>query len=97
MFLFSSDSFNYTQARSFCQKWNASLAHVVSEERTEGLAKFLLQNVSSFVGLSSSGKERIWKNEYGTYKIFFTDLISKIIIFIYMIRAKIFKVCYNVL
>ncbi|EZA61496.1 hypothetical protein DMN91_004338 [Ooceraea biroi] len=64
MFLFSSESLNYTQARSFCHKWNASLAHVISEERTEGLGKFVSQNVSSFVGLSSSVKEKIWKNEF---------------------------------
>ncbi|XP_011346651.1 uncharacterized protein LOC105284668 [Ooceraea biroi] len=66
MFLFSSESLNYTQARSFCHKWNASLAHVISEERTEGLGKFVSQNVSSFVGLSSSVKEKIWKNEFST-------------------------------
>jgi len=65
MFLFSSESLNYTQARSFCHKWNASLAHVISEERTEGLGKLVSQNVSSFVGLSSSNEERIWKNEFG--------------------------------
>jgi hypothetical protein len=65
MFLFSSESLNYTQARNSCHKWNASLAHVISEERTEGLGKLVSQNVSSFVGLSSSNEERIWKNEFG--------------------------------
>ncbi|XP_072760779.1 uncharacterized protein [Anoplolepis gracilipes] len=65
MFIFSSESLNYTQAQSFCQKRNASLAHVISEERTEGLARFLLQNHPNFVGLSNNDKERIWKNEFG--------------------------------
>ncbi|XP_070168703.1 uncharacterized protein [Polyergus mexicanus] len=66
MFIFSSESLNYTQAQSFCRKRNASLAHIISEERTEGLAKFVSQNHPSFVGLSNNNnKERIWKNEFG--------------------------------
>ncbi|KAL6259868.1 hypothetical protein P5V15_009778 [Pogonomyrmex californicus] len=66
IFVFSSESLNYTEARSFCQKRNASLAHVISEERTEGLGKYVSQNLSRFVGLSSGeSKERIWKNEFG--------------------------------
>ncbi|KYQ55748.1 C-type lectin domain family 4 member F [Trachymyrmex zeteki] len=65
IFLFSSEVLNYTEARSFCQKRNASLAHVISEERTEGLGKLMPQNFSRFVGLSSERNERIWKNEFG--------------------------------
>ncbi|XP_011696132.1 PREDICTED: uncharacterized protein LOC105454888 [Wasmannia auropunctata] len=64
MFMFSSESLNYTEARSFCQKRNASLAHVISEERTENLGKLVSQNISRFVGLSSESRERIWKNEF---------------------------------
>ncbi|XP_025262247.1 C-type lectin domain family 4 member E [Camponotus floridanus] len=63
MFIFSSESLNYTQAQSFCRKRNSSLAHVISEERTEGLVKFVSQNRPSFVGLSN--KEGIWKNDFG--------------------------------
>lgn len=74
MFVFSSESLNYTQAQSFCRKRNASLAHVISEERTEGLARFVSQNRPSFVGLSKNDKEGIWKNEFGN-RNFFTDLI----------------------
>lgn len=66
MFLFSSDSLNYTQARSFCQERNASLAHVISEVRTDGLGRYVSPSIPSFVGLSNSDGERIWKNEYGT-------------------------------
>lgn len=62
MFIFSSESLNYTQAQSFCRKRNSSLAHVISEERTEGLVKFVSQNRPSFVGLSN--KEGIWKNDF---------------------------------
>ncbi|KYM96008.1 Lithostathine [Cyphomyrmex costatus] len=65
MFIFSSEVLNYTEARSFCQKRNASLAHIISEERTEGLGKLMSQNLSRFVGLSSKRNERIWKNEFG--------------------------------
>ncbi|KYM82961.1 hypothetical protein ALC53_06673 [Atta colombica] len=65
MFLFSSEILNYTEARNFCQKRNASLAHVISEERTEGLGKLMSQNFSRFIGLSSERNERIWKNEFG--------------------------------
>ncbi|XP_029169056.1 uncharacterized protein LOC114939009 [Nylanderia fulva] len=65
MFVFSSTSLNYTEAQSFCRKRNASLAHVISEERTEGLARFVSQNRPSFVGLSNNDKEGIWKNEFG--------------------------------
>lgn len=74
MFVFSSESLNYTQAQSFCRKRNASLAHVISEERTEALARFVSQNRPSFVGLSKNDKEGIWKNEFGN-RNFFTDLI----------------------
>lgn len=66
VFLLSSEGLNYTEARSFCQKRNASLAHVISEERTEGLSKFVSQNLPRYVGLSSGENgERIWKNEFG--------------------------------
>lgn len=66
VFIFSFRSLNYTQARSFCRERNASLAHIISEVRTDGLGKFVSPNSPSFVGLSSNDKERIWKNEYGT-------------------------------
>lgn len=70
IFMLSSESLNYTEARSFCQKRNASLAHVISEERTEGLAKFVSENLPRFVGLSSGeNKERIWKNEFGNSRL----------------------------
>lgn len=65
MFVFSLERFNYTQARNFCRNQNASLAHVISEERTEGLGKFVSRDLPSFVGLSNNDKERIWKNEFG--------------------------------
>ncbi|XP_011161190.1 uncharacterized protein LOC105196783 [Solenopsis invicta] len=65
IFLFSFEHLNYTDARNFCQKRNGSLAHVISEERTEGLGKFVSHNISRFIGLSSESKERIWKNEFG--------------------------------
>lgn len=68
MFIFSSESLNYTQAQSFCRKRNSSLAHVISEERTEGLVKFVSQNRPSFVGLSN--KEGIWKNDFGNWQFF---------------------------
>lgn len=81
IFLFSSEVLNYTEARSFCQKRNASLAHVISEERTEGLGKLMPQNFSRFVGLSSERNERIWKNEFGNLLPLFTYLICSKIIF----------------
>ncbi|XP_011876607.1 PREDICTED: uncharacterized protein LOC105566856 [Vollenhovia emeryi] len=66
IFVLSAESLNYTEARSFCQKQNASLAHVISEERTEGLGKFVSQNPPRFVGLSSGeNRQRIWRNEFG--------------------------------
>lgn len=75
MFIFSSESLNYTQAQSFCRKRNASLAHVISEERTEGLAKFMSQNHSSFVGLSN--KEGIWKNDFGKWQFFYRLYLAR--------------------
>lgn len=63
--MLSSERLNYTQARDFCRDQNASLAHVISEERTEGLGKFVSRDLPSFVGLSNNDKERIWKNEFG--------------------------------
>ncbi|XP_020286919.1 C-type lectin domain family 4 member E [Pseudomyrmex gracilis] len=65
VFVLSSERLNYTQARDFCRDQNASLAHVISEERTEGLGKFVSRDLPSFVGLSNNDKERIWKNEFG--------------------------------
>ncbi|XP_012218290.1 uncharacterized protein [Linepithema humile] len=65
LFVLSSERLNYTQARNFCQERNASLTHVISEERTEGLGKLISQNFPSFVGLSNKDKEKIWKNEFG--------------------------------
>ncbi|XP_032670449.1 uncharacterized protein LOC116843800 [Odontomachus brunneus] len=65
IFLFSSESLNYTQARTFCREKNATLAHVISEERTEGLAKFVSSTLPRYVGLSNNDKERIWKNDFG--------------------------------
>lgn len=75
MFVFSSEELNYTQANSFCQEQNASLAHVISEERTDGLAKFVSPNIPSFVGLSNNDKEKIWKNAFGNFAIFFINII----------------------
>lgn len=66
IFVFSTEKLNYLEARSFCHKRNASLAHVISEERTEGLGKLVSQNLPRFVGLSSGeNRERVWKNEFG--------------------------------
>ncbi|KAL0123131.1 hypothetical protein PUN28_007636 [Cardiocondyla obscurior] len=66
IFILPSEILNYTEARDFCQKRNSSLAHVISEERTEGLGKFVAHNLHRYVGLSSGDdKERIWKNEFG--------------------------------
>ncbi|XP_014486713.1 PREDICTED: C-type lectin domain family 4 member E [Dinoponera quadriceps] len=65
VFLFSSDHLNYTQARTFCRERKASLAHVISEERTEGLARFVSPSTPRYVGLSNIDSERIWKNEFG--------------------------------
>ncbi|KAG7211815.1 hypothetical protein KM043_011046 [Ampulex compressa] len=64
VFLFMSKSLNFTQARAVCQKANASLAHIISEERTDGLAKYIPRNMPTFVGLSNRDEERIWKNEF---------------------------------
>ncbi|XP_011148605.1 uncharacterized protein LOC105188707 [Harpegnathos saltator] len=64
IFLFSSENLNYTQARTFCRGKNASLAHIISEERTEGLAKFVSPTTPRFVGLSNNDGERIWKNVF---------------------------------
>jgi len=65
LFVLSSERLNYTQARNFCQERNASLTHVISEERTEGLGKLISQNFPSFVGLSNRDNGKIWKNEFG--------------------------------
>ncbi|XP_012283231.1 uncharacterized protein LOC105701235 isoform X2 [Orussus abietinus] len=64
IFLLSMNKKNYTKARESCQKLNGSLAHVVSEERTEGLAKLISESLTFFVGLSNRDKERIWTNEF---------------------------------
>ncbi|EFN78463.1 hypothetical protein EAI_13335 [Harpegnathos saltator] len=79
IFLFSSENLNYTQARTFCRGKNASLAHIISEERTEGLAKFVSPTTPRFVGLSNNDGERIWKNVFGIRYFLF--------IFIYYVRA----------
>ena len=65
IFVFSSDNLNYSQAQTACQKINASLAHIISEERTNGVAKYILPNTPTFVGLSNRNDEKIWKNEFG--------------------------------
>ncbi|CAK9829597.1 CD209 antigen-like protein D [Anthophora retusa] len=65
IFVFSSNNLNYNQAQIACQKMNASLAHIISEERTNGLAKYISLNTPTFVGLSNRNKENFWKNEYG--------------------------------
>ncbi|CAD1474925.1 unnamed protein product, partial [Heterotrigona itama] len=53
IFVFSSDNLNYSQAQTACQKINASLAHIISEERTNGVAKYILPNTPTFIGLSN--------------------------------------------
>ncbi|XP_033215589.1 lithostathine-1 [Belonocnema kinseyi] len=62
LFMFFEDRLNFTDARLSCQNLNGTLAHVISEERTEGLAKFI-GNSPTYVGLSSQGEKRNWKNE----------------------------------
>ncbi|XP_053975358.1 uncharacterized protein LOC128874553 [Hylaeus volcanicus] len=64
VFVFSSNNLNYSQAQISCQKMNASLAHVISEERTNGLARHISENAPTFVGLSNRDHENIWKNEF---------------------------------
>ncbi|XP_015436509.1 PREDICTED: uncharacterized protein LOC107191881 [Dufourea novaeangliae] len=64
VFVFSSNNVNYSQAQNSCQKINSSLAHIISEERTSGLAKYISQNTPTFVGLSNNDREKIWKNEF---------------------------------
>ncbi|XP_076290562.1 CD209 antigen-like protein C [Lasioglossum baleicum] len=65
VFVISNNHLNYSQAQGSCQKMNSTLAHIISEERTEGLAKYISENTSIFVGLSNRGHEKIWKNEFG--------------------------------
>ncbi|XP_046426792.1 uncharacterized protein LOC124182960 [Neodiprion fabricii] len=56
---------NYSTAREKCAAWGGKLAHVVSAVRTDLLATLMTGNISrAFVGLSSQGKERLWKNEF---------------------------------
>lgn len=64
LFLFFEEPFNFPAAQLVCGKLNATLAHVISEERTEGLMR-IIGNVPTFVGLSSQGEKRSWKNEFG--------------------------------
>ncbi|XP_076249006.1 C-type lectin domain family 4 member E [Calliopsis andreniformis] len=64
IFVFSSHSLNYSQAQITCLKMNATLAHIISEERTNGLAKYISQNTPTFVGLSNRDEENIWKNAF---------------------------------
>lgn len=64
VFYISYERKNYTNAREACRMLRGSLAHVVSEERTDGLGK-LLDNVPTFVGLSNQDNENVWKNEFG--------------------------------
>ncbi|XP_076636920.1 lithostathine isoform X2 [Colletes latitarsis] len=64
VFLFSSDDLSYSQAQISCQKMNASIAHIISEQRTNELAKYILQNTPTFVGLSNRDHENVWKNEF---------------------------------
>ncbi|KAF7406084.1 hypothetical protein HZH68_005453 [Vespula germanica] len=52
LFILSDNNLNYTQAQMFCQKLNGSLAHVISEERMNGLAKYLSHKIPRYVGLS---------------------------------------------
>ncbi|XP_029033340.2 uncharacterized protein LOC114871515 [Osmia bicornis bicornis] len=65
VFVFSNNNLNYSQAQAACQKMNASLAHVISEERTNGFAKYISQNTPTFVGLSNHDRKSLWKNEFG--------------------------------
>ncbi|KAK2587591.1 hypothetical protein KPH14_003719 [Odynerus spinipes] len=65
IFILSSNNLNYTQAETFCRKLNGSLAHVISEERTNGLAKFTSHKIPRYIGLSNNDDERIWKNAFG--------------------------------
>ncbi|XP_035731748.1 C-type lectin domain family 4 member E-like [Vespa mandarinia] len=64
LFMLSNNNLNYTQAQMFCQKLNGSLAHVISEERMNGLAKFLSHKIPRYVGLSNNDDEKIWKNSF---------------------------------
>ncbi|XP_076675715.1 uncharacterized protein LOC143372917 [Andrena cerasifolii] len=64
VFIFSSNNLNYSQAQISCQKFNASLAHIISEERTNGLAKYISQNTPTLVGLSNRDHKSSWKNEF---------------------------------
>ncbi|XP_043479496.1 uncharacterized protein LOC122509455 [Leptopilina heterotoma] len=63
LFLFFEEPFNFAAARLTCGNLNSTLAHVISEERTEGLTK-IIGNVPTFVGLSSQDRKRTWKNEF---------------------------------
>ncbi|XP_043276896.1 uncharacterized protein [Venturia canescens] len=63
LFYISEEHLNYTDARESCRKMRATLAHIASEERTEGLGKMLSTN-RTFVGLSNRDDERRWKNEF---------------------------------
>ncbi|XP_078045983.1 uncharacterized protein LOC144474703 isoform X2 [Augochlora pura] len=64
IFVISNNYLNYSQAEISCQKINSTLAHIISEERTEGLAKYISENTPTFVGLSSRDHEKIWKNQF---------------------------------
>ncbi|XP_076397700.1 C-type lectin domain family 6 member A isoform X2 [Megachile rotundata] len=64
MFIFSHNNLNFSQAQAACQKMNASLAHIISEERTHGLAKYISQNAPTFVGLSNRNGNSVWQNEF---------------------------------
>lgn len=64
MFAFSSNNLNYSQAQGACQKMNASLAHIISEERTNGLAKYISLDRPAYVGLSKRDNEKFWTNEF---------------------------------
>ncbi|XP_046745857.1 uncharacterized protein LOC124411048 [Diprion similis] len=56
---------NYSTARKECAAWGGKLAHVASAVRTDLLASLMTGNINAvFVGLSSEGKERLWKNEF---------------------------------
>lgn len=74
IFVFSSNNLNYSQAQISCQKINASLAHIISEERTNGLAKYISLDTPTFVGLSNYNDEKIWKNEFGILLIIFYEI-----------------------
>lgn len=71
IFAFSSNNLNYSQAQISCQKINALLAHIISEERTNGLAKYISLDTPTFVGLSNYNNEKIWENEFGILLIIF--------------------------